>query len=105
MKLQKVIIFCLALGVAVSANAARTSKNARNGKQAQVATTVAAHSININKASAKSLQAVKGIGPQKAQAIITYRDKNGDFKNVNDILKVKGIGEKWLGKVGKYLTV
>lgn len=48
--------------------------------------------VNINKASKDELKALKGIGDTRAQDIIDYRKKNGDFKNVDELEKVKGIG-------------
>ena len=55
--------------------------------------------VNINTADAKTLaQNIKGVGPKKAQAIIIYRRENGPFKSVNELAKVKGIGEKLIAK-------
>ena len=48
--------------------------------------------VNINKASKDELKALKGIGDTRAQDIIDYRKKNGDFKSVDDLEKVTGIG-------------
>jgi len=61
--------------------------------------------VNINTATAQVLEQVKGIGPKKAQAIIAYRNKNGNFKTVKDLAKVKGFGPKGVKKVQKQLTV
>ena len=55
--------------------------------------------ININTASADELQPLSGIGQVKAHAIISYRETNGAFTNVDDIVNVKGIGEKTLEKI------
>ncbi|MCJ7807538.1 MAG: ComEA family DNA-binding protein, partial [Dehalococcoidia bacterium] len=49
--------------------------------------------ININTAPAWLLEALPGIGEVKAQAIIDYRQQNGLFKNINELLKVDGIGQ------------
>lgn len=50
--------------------------------------------VDINTASAVDLQKIKGVGPAKAKAIVEYRQKNGSFKNIDELKKVKGIGDK-----------
>ena len=55
--------------------------------------------VNINTADAQALSKnIKGIGLKKAAAIVAYREKNGEFKKVEDLTKVKGIGNKLLEK-------
>jgi competence protein ComEA len=60
---------------------------------------VAAGKIDINRANAEQLDGLKGIGPAKAQAIVADREKNGKFQSVDDLLRVKGIGEKLLSSM------
>ena len=50
--------------------------------------------ININHADAKTLTTLKGIGKDRALKIIEYREQNGPFQKVEDLMKVKGIGKK-----------
>ncbi len=52
--------------------------------------------ININQASENELLLLKGIGKKRAHAIILYRNSNGKFNDVKELLQVKGIGEKFL---------
>lgn len=53
--------------------------------------------VNVNTADAAALSAnLKGVGPAKAEAIIAYRTANGPFQKPEDLLKVKGIGQKTL---------
>ena len=62
------------------------------------------HLININTASASELQALPGIGPKKAGAIVSYRTANGAFGHVDDLVRVKGIGPKTLAKIRPLVT-
>lgn len=61
--------------------------------------------VNVNTATAQQLEAVKGIGPVKAKAIVDYRSKNGPFKVYADLEKVPGIGPKMLEKMKTELVV
>ena len=63
--------------------------------------------ININSADKETLIKIKGISKKKAQAIINYRNQNGLFKSLEDLLKVncRGVHKKWLEKVSEFLTV
>ena len=68
-------------------------------------TAVAFAAVNINSATAQELAGLHGIGPAKAQAIVEYRQKNGQFKSTEDLTKVKGIGPKIVKKLGNEITV
>lgn len=60
---------------------------------------VSAELVNINDASAAAISHhLKGIGVKKAESLVSYRELNGDFKSINDITNVKGIGEGLLKK-------
>jgi competence protein ComEA len=61
--------------------------------------------VDLNTASQSELESVKGIGPKKAQAIIEFRKKNGNFKTVDELDKVPGFGQKTVDKVKKEITV
>lgn len=53
----------------------------------------AAQPVNVNSASAEEIaESLKGIGLSKAEAIVSYRSENGDFKHVDELVNVKGIG-------------
>ncbi len=57
------------------------------------------HLVNVNTADAEQLEELPYIGPSKAREIVEYRKANGPFRNKEDLLNVKGIGEKTLEKI------
>ena len=61
--------------------------------------------ININTANKEQLMKISGVGKTKAEAIISYREKNGDFKKKEDITKVKGIGKATFEKIKDKIEV
>jgi len=61
--------------------------------------------VNLNKASEAELQTLTGVGPAKATAIIEYRDQNGGFKKVEEVMEISGIGEKTFEKFKDQITV
>ena len=71
----------------------------RNGKAPFTGT------LNINTASAMDLQALPGIGAKTAALIVEYRQKNGPFKKVEELMNVRGIGEKNFLKLKPQITV
>lgn len=68
-------------------------------------TTEFSYPLDLNKASKEALESLPGIGPEKAEAIIAYRNKNGPFISVDDLLNVEGIGEKTLEALKELLFV
>ena len=62
-------------------------------------------SVDINSATVEQLDTLKGVGPAKAKAIIEYRTKNGPFKSVDDLGKVKGFGKKTIDGFRADVTV
>lgn len=61
--------------------------------------------LDVNSATEEQLQTVPGIGPALAKKIVAFREQNGPFESVEDLLKVRGIGERSLEKMRSHLTV
>lgn len=61
--------------------------------------------ININTATSEELQQVPGIGPATASKILQMRKSYGAFKTIDDLLAIRGLGQKRPDKMRKYLTV
>ena len=61
--------------------------------------------ININTASIDELKSLTGIGEKKAKDIIDYRENNGNFNTIEDIMKVSGIGEAGFAQIKEDITV
>ena len=81
------------VSTASSSAATGTAKNSSSGF------------ININTATASQLTALNGIGESKAAAIVEYREQHGDFGSVDELLNVRGIGEKILEGLRDQVTV
>ena len=92
------IVCCLTVGGLAAAPAAKASGTQITGE-------VKPASIDLNKADSEQLQTIRGIGPSLARRIVQFREDNGAFKQVDDLLKVRGIGEKSLAKISPYLVV
>jgi competence protein ComEA len=61
--------------------------------------------INVNTASVDQLTTLPGVGPRLAARIVEYRQKSGSFRSTQELMNVKGIGEKNFAKLESWLTV
>jgi len=61
--------------------------------------------VNLNTATAAQLETLPGVGPKLAVRIIEHRQKNGAFKKVEELMNIKGIGEKAFLKLKPLVTV
>jgi comEA protein len=101
MRRFSLVIWVLALLLAGNtAYAAGQAKSA--GRKAATALTTP---VNINTATVAQLEALPGVGAKTAELIIEHRQKNGGFKKIEDLMNVKGIGEKSFLKLKPMITV
>ena len=99
-RLPFVLMAVLALGVSSPVLAQKAIKPAK-----PVVSATSSDIINLNTASAAQIATLPGIGPKTADLIIQYRQKNGGFKKVEEIMNVRGVGEKSFLKLKSRITV
>ena len=95
MNVKRFVAACLVavVSLAASGGLAFAAEKAPSGK------------INLNTASVEQLTALPGVGPKLAARIVEHRQKEGSFKSAQELMNVKGIGEKNFQKLQTYLTV
>lgn len=103
------LLFSLFLGllimVPVSSWTAPSSSSPEVAAAARVQSVGATAKIDLNKATREDLTTVPGIGPKLAKTIVELRTKKGSFNRVEDLLEVRGIGEKNLKRFAEYVYV
>ena len=101
------IVVALVLGaVLVGPVFAPTAVSAQQSPAAQApAKGVAGTPVNLNTATAEQLDSLPGVGQAMAARILEYRQKNGGFKKIEELMNIKGIGEKNFLKLKPLVTV
>jgi competence protein ComEA len=99
--MRSVMVVLLILGLGVVAQAGQD--NPRRSAPAAKASTTAP--INLNTANVAQLETLPGIGKSTAERILEYREKSGGFKKIEDLMNVRGIGEKNFLKLKPLVTV
>lgn len=94
-----IVAMVAALAVAAPAGASFIQERSPDAKAAP------AQVVNINTAPAEQLERLPGVGPTTAARIVEYRQKNGGFKKIEELMNVRGIGEKAFLKMKPQLTV
>ena len=95
------LVLVLAASGVLSAQEPATPKPAPTPAGVEKANSI----VNLNTATAADLESLPGIGARTAQRILEYRQKSGGFKKVEELMNVKGIGEKSFLKIKSRLTV
>jgi len=97
-----ILAFAFAFALAAAAPCVAATPPASGGGTS--GKSVPAGPVDVNTASATDLQKVPGIGEALAQRIVEFREKNGPFAQVDDLVKIRGIGEKSIVRLKPYLT-
>jgi competence protein ComEA len=96
--MNRVLLAALVITLGMAAQTAAAQDAPRS-------TATASAPLNLNSASVTQLEALPGIGRATAERIVEYRQKNGGFKKTEDLMNVRGIGEKSFLKLKPLITV
>jgi competence protein ComEA len=94
-KVKIACILALCLGLAIGPVTAQSKKSGPASTE----------KINLNSATTEQLQSLPGVGPATAKAIIEYRTKVGKFNRIEEIINVKGIGEKKFQRIKDRIVI
>jgi competence protein ComEA len=98
--MKKALLFAglvaLSLGLPIAALAGESQEKAASTSELRV---------DINTADVKELTKLPGVGQQVAKRIVAYREENGPFEKAEELMNVRGIGEKSFLKLQPHLTV
>jgi len=96
-----VMVVLLILGLGIAAQAGQEGPR----RTTPAAKASASGPLNLNSATVAQLESLPGIGKSTAERILEYREKSGGFKKVEDLMNVRGIGEKSFLKLKPLVTV
>ena len=99
------IMMAAIAAIALSATSLSAQTKAPVAKATAGTTAAAAAPVNLNTATADQLATIPGVGAKMAERIINYRQKNGGFKKIEDLMNVSGVGEKSFLKMKPLITV
>lgn len=99
------IVTAIVLVLGLAAVGVGAQESPRAAAKGSAAAASAGAPINLNTATVAQLETLPGIGKSTAERILEYRQKNGGFKRIEDLMNVRGIGEKSFLKMKALITV
>jgi comEA protein len=99
------VFFVMALVTALAVIAPPAAGQSKDRPAKSKAAAVPTAPLNLNTATVAELQALPGVGASTAKLIVEHRSKNGSFKKVEELMNIKGIGEKSFLKLKPLVTV
>ena len=95
------LVACVLMVLALAVPAVQAQEKAEKAKPAASASSP----INLNTATQAQLETLPGVGSRTAQLIVEHRQKNGGFKKIEELMNIKGIGEKSFLKIKPLVTL
>ncbi len=105
MNRKEIIALIVLISILIAINIVQYLKWQKNKKTFELIIEESMNQISINNADENDFEALPGIGPALARRIIEYREKNGNFKTISDLKKVKGIGENLFKKIEPFIKL
>ena len=103
-RISVLLVGALVLGISLGSPATATAAQEKAPKPRPTAA-APTNPINLNTATLADLQALPGVGAATAKLIVEHREKNGGFKKVEELMNIKGIGEKSFLKLKPLVSV
>lgn len=105
MNRKETITLIILISILIAINIVKYINQQKNYKTYELMIEESMNQISINNADINDFEALPGIGPVLAQRIIEYREKNGGFKTISDLRKVKGIGENLFKRIEPFIKL
>lgn len=105
MNRKEIIALIVLISILIVINIVQYLKWQKNKKTFELIIEESMNQISINTADINDLEALPGVGPALARRIIEYREKNGNFKKISDLKKVKGIGENLFKRIEPFIKL
>lgn len=105
MNRKEIIALIVLVSILIVINIFQYLKWQKNKKTFELIIEESMNQISINTADVNDFEALPGIGPALARRIIEYRKKNGHFKKISDLKKVKGIGENLFKRIEPFIKL